>query len=72
MKSTNEIVGVVSMYPASIFMDINVSKVGFLFFRTHDFSDLVFLICLMICVLDGHSEYLEFADASIDVLDIEF
>ena len=27
------------------------------FFRTHDFSDLVFLISLMICFLNGHSEY---------------
>ena len=45
-------------------------------FRNHDFSELVFLISLMIWFLDVHSEYyeksVEFEDASIDVLDNEF
>ena len=37
-----------------------------------DFPELVFLISFLICFLNGHSEYSEFADACIDVLDIEF
>ena len=46
------------------------------FFRNHDCSELVFLISLMIWLLDVQSEYykynVEFEDASIDVLDMEF
>ena len=45
-------------------------------FRNHDFSELAFLICLMIRFLDVQSECFKYninsEDVSIDVLGIEF
>ena len=62
--------GVVSLHSASIFMDVNVSRTVFRRCSDTTIFDAVFLIFLMMCFLNGHSEYnkqdVEFADASID------
>ena len=57
-------------------MDVNVSKTWLCLFSESRLLESVFFIFLMMRFLDLHSEYyksyVEFPDASIDVLDIEF
>ena len=55
MKSIERVLGSSLIAFSVHFMDINMSRMDF---RHHDFSELVFLICLILCLLNRCLQYI--------------